>query len=293
MTELAYINGVFCPIAEARVSIEDRGFQFGDSIYEVIPAYDGRSFLAEEHLLRLRQSAAGIELQYDFNAEPLAPIVEEGLRRSGIDDAMIYIQLTRGAAPRTHEFPKGTPPTVVITFKPLPKIPGRQRQEGVKLMTVRDDRWARCHVKATTLLPNVLAKNKALRSGYDDALFVTVDGEARECTSANLFVVTGRQITIPPRNESILRGVTQEFLLDCAGDLGFEAVEQPVYVDGLYGADEVFVTSTIIEVLGVASIDKKLIRDGGVGPVTRRFYEEFRARCRAESPDRKPATVQT
>ena len=130
MGELAYVNGVFGPIAEAKVSIEDRGFQFGDGIYEVIVAYDGRLFLVEQHMRRLRRSAAGIALDYDFEARPLEPIIAEGLRRSELRDALVYIQITRGVAPRSHTIPSGLTPTVVMTFKPLPRLPGEARRRG-------------------------------------------------------------------------------------------------------------------------------------------------------------------
>jgi len=280
MGELAYVNGIFGPIAEAKVSIEDRGFQFGDSIYEVIVAYGGRLFLLDRHIQRLRCSAAGIALDYDFEGRPLEPIIAEGLRRSELGDALIYIQLTRGAAPRSHVIPAGLTPTVVMTFKPLLPLPDALRSRGAKVITTLDTRWANCYIKATTLLPNVLAKNDALRRGYDDVIFVTAGGEVRECTAANLFLVTGGRLLIPPRNESILHGVTQGFLIECAEAIGVGVMEEPIPVESLRRADEVFMSGTAAEVLAITSIDDQPAGDGRVGPITQRLYDEFRRRTR-------------
>jgi len=281
MGELAYVNGVFGPIAKAMVSIEDRGFQFGDSIYEVIVAYGGRLFLVERHMQRLRRSAAGITLNYDFDGRPLEPIIADGLRRSALGDALIYIQLTRGAAPRAHAIPAGLTPTVVMTFKPLLPLPEDFRVRGAKVITTLDNRWANCYIKATTLLPNILAKNDALRRGYNDVIFVTAGGEVRECTAANIFLVKSGDLLIPPRNESILHGVTQGFLIECAEAIGVGVREEPIPVDSLRRADEVFMSGTAAEVLAITSIDDRAVGDGCVGPITKRLYDEFLRRTRS------------
>ncbi len=281
MGELAYVNGVFGPIAEAKVSIEDRGFQFGDGIYEVIVAYDGCLFLVEQHMRRLRRSTAGIALDYDFEARPLEPIIAEGLRRSELRDALIYIQITRGAAPRAHTIPAGLTPTVVVTFKPMPQLPEGLRERGARVITTPDIRWANCYIKATTLLPNVLAKNEALRRGYDDAIFVTAEGEVRECTSANIFIVSGGSLLIPPRNESILHGVTQGYLIELASSIRLNVREEVIHLELLRRADEVFMSGTAAEVLAITSIDDRPVSNGRVGPVTQRLYHEFQARTRS------------
>jgi len=282
VTELAYVNGVFSPIAEAKVSIEDRGFQFGDGIYEVIAAYGGRPFLLDRHMLRLRRSAAAIRLNYDFDGQPLEPIIAEGLRRSlPSDDALVYVQLTRGACPRSHTIPEGLTPTVVMTFKPIPRIPEKLRQRGAKVITTRDPRWANCSIKAITLLPNVLARNEALRRGYDDAIFVTETDEVRECTSANLFIVEGAVLNTPPRTDSVLHGVTQGFLMECATAIGLTVQEQAFHVEMMQRAEEVFMSSTTVEVLGITSIDDRPIATGRVGPTTQRLHSEFQTRSRA------------
>ena len=280
MAELAYLNGVFSPIAEARVSIEDRGYQFGDGVYDVAVVYAGRPFLLDQHLRRLRRSAAAIKLDYDFDAQPLEPVIEEGLRRSELKDALIYIQITRGVAPRSHVFPKDASPTVVMTFKPLPVIPDEVRQKGVSVMTTLDTRWANCFIKAVTLLPNVLAKNDALQQGYFDAVFVTPEGEVREGTLSNIFMAKGDRLAIPPRTKSVLHGITQSFILECAAAVDLAVEEKPFHVDDLRAADEVFLSGTTMEVLAVTSIDGKSVASGQVGPITRRLAGEYRKRSR-------------
>ena len=193
---------------------------------------------------------------------------------------MVYIQITRGAGPRSHLAPEGLAPTLVMTFKPMEDVPQAVRRNGTNLMSVTDVRWANCFVKAITLLPNVLAKNEADRQGFDDALFVTPTGEVRECTSSNIAIVTGGSVRIPPRNDSVLHGVTQSFVIECAEGLKIPLTECAFELETLFGADEVFKSSTTQEVLGVTSVDHRTIGDGKVGPVTIALYNEFRARSR-------------
>ncbi len=278
MLDLAYVNGVFCPIAEAKVSIEDRGYQFGDGIYEVVAAYHGRPFLLDRHMARFRNSAKGIRLEYDFDGQPLEPIVMEGLRRCGRRTVAVYMQLTRGVAPRSHMIPAGLKPTVVMTFRPLPQVPEETRRNGSRLMTSRETRWANCYIKAITLLPNILARNEAIQQGFDDALFVSESGAIMECTSSNIFLVQGKTLQLPSRTESILHGVTQGFLLECAGEAGLSVREQHCNLEMLKAADEVFISSTAVEVLGVTSVDQRPVADGRVGPVTKKLHEVYRNR---------------
>lgn len=278
MTDLAYVNGTYSPLAEATVSVEDRGFQFGDGVYEVIAVYGGRPFLVERHMRRLQTSLAAINIPYDLNAHPLEPVIAEGLRKSEYADAVVYVQITRGAGPRSHVIPPGLSPTVVITFRKSAPLSEDYRKRGAALMTARDDRWGRCYIKAITLLPNILARNEAIRRGFDDALFLTESGEVRECTSANIFLVRGDAIVTPPRDESVLHGVTQDFLQECATGIGMRMVEERFDLAALRSADEVFMSSTSAEVLAVARIDEHRI---GAGARTYRLYTEFRTRSRA------------
>lgn len=280
MQEIAYVNGVFCDLCDAKVSIEDRGYQFGDGVYEVVVAYSGQPFLLDKHLARLRRSLSAIWIDYDLTSRPLEPIIAEGLERTGLGDAMVYIQITRGVAPRSHAIPEHCSPTLAMTFKPLPQVPEGLRRRGARLMTTPDPRWVRCDIKAVTLLPNVLAKSRAIAAGFDDVLFVAAEGQARECSSSNVFSVNDGRITFPPRNEAVLHGVTQGFLVQCAAAVGCRMEEQPIDVEKLVRSDEVFISSTILEVLGVTYIDGHQINGGAVGPVTQRILAEYRRQSR-------------
>jgi len=278
---LAYLDGTFCPIDQAKVSIQDRGFQFGDSIYEVVVTYDGRPFLLDEHMQRMGRSASHIGLTYDFDKHPLEPIIAEGLRRCGFADAVAYIQITRGVAPRSHAVPDPpVDPTVVMTFTPRPTVSPEDREHGVSVMTIRDDRWARCSIKAVTLLPNVLAKTEAVRRGYYDAIFVSAGGEVREATSANVFVVRDGHIAMPPRNEAVLHGITQGFIMHCAEAIDIKIEERVIHPEDLKNADEVFLSNTMVEVMPVTRIDDHPIGSAKVGPVTKRICKEFLRRAR-------------
>jgi D-alanine transaminase len=213
--------------------------------------------------------------------KPLNPIISEGLDRFGPGNVMIYIQITRGVAPRAHIFEPGMTPTVVITFRPLPAVADELRRGGVSLMTTPEIRWAKCSIKAITLLPNVLARTEAKTKGFFDALFVTDAGLVSESTAANIFTVSSGVVRMPRRTESILHGVTQSFLLDCAESIGVAVEEADITRDELLVADEVFLSGTLYEVLGVTSVDGKPIGAGTVGAATRRLSAAFRQRMMA------------
>jgi D-alanine transaminase len=285
MKELAYVNGVYGPIEDAKVSIEDRGFQFGDGVYEVVAAYRGEPFLLDRHMARLRKSAEAIRLRHDFGQVPLEPIIHEGLRRCERADLMVYVQITRGAAPRSHLFPANATPTVVMTIRPLPRVADEVRRRGARLLTVPECRWAQCFIKAITLLPNVLARNEAGRQGFDDALFVSSANEVLECTSSNVFLVQGRTLRLPARTESILHGVTQAFLMECAREAGLKVEESRCDLEMLRGADEVFISSTTVEVLWVSAVDGRTVGQGAIGPATQQLHEIYQSRIRSFGGD--------
>ncbi|MCP4593399.1 MAG: D-amino acid aminotransferase [bacterium] len=276
MSELAYVNGVFCDPADAKVSIEDRGFQFADGVYEVLVAPGGRLFRAAEHLERLRRSCEAIDLQVDFDALDLSAVIREGISRSGFEDVMVYVQITRGVVPRDHVYPDGLTPTVVATFKPKPVHDDAFRRTGVALETAQDIRWARCSVKSIALLPNVMLKQAARRRGRFDAVLVGPDGNVREASCANIFAITGGTLRTPPPDEQILHGVTRAYILECARDLGIPTEEAELPVADLLAADEVFISSTTMDIMPVATIDDQTIGAGQAGPVTWRLLERFR-----------------
>ncbi len=273
---MAYVNGEFVELERAHVGIEDRGYLFADGVYEVIVAYGGRPFRMLEHLGRLKRSASAIRLGFDFDRRDLEVIIGEGVRRAGFTDTMVYVQLTRGVAPRAHAFPHGTEPTVVATFKARPEIDPELRATGASLITTEEIRWSHCHVKSIALLPNVLAKQKALDAGAFDAVFCTSDGEVHECSSSNILLVSDGVLRTPPKSTWILHGITREYVLQCAAQIGMKTTEEGVSVNDLLSADELFITSTTMEMLGIVELNGRCIGSGKVGPCTKALYAQFK-----------------
>ncbi len=189
MIELAYVEGEFVPLSDAKVSIEDRGFVFADGVYEVIVAYNGRPFRLAEHLARLMKSAEAILLPLPMHANEMQKVLEDGIRQSGFQDTNIYLQVTRGVAPRAHSFPAGVKSNFVATFRAKQEIPDETREKGVSVITTEEIRWAKCAIKSIALLPNVLANQKAVEAGVFEAIFVTSEGVVHDGTRSNIFMV--------------------------------------------------------------------------------------------------------
>ncbi|HEY3244998.1 MAG TPA: aminotransferase class IV [Phycisphaerae bacterium] len=282
MPELAYVNGVFGPIGEACVSIEDRGFQFADGVYEVIVAYAGRLFRLERHLARLQRSCDALQIKYEVVASGIGDMIREGLRRSDIPEAMVYVQVTRGAGPRSHLYADGLRPTVVATVRPRPVLPPQVRQSGVGIKITTDPRWAHCDIKSIALLPNVLAKNEAVRAGFDDALFIGSDGEVREATTANFFMVQDGQLVTPPLSNRILHGVTRAYILECARAIDIPAHERRIERQELDHASEIFLSNTTSEIIPVTRVEHAAVGNGQCGPITQRLHARFQAGIKLE-----------
>jgi D-alanine transaminase len=265
-----YLNGEFPEQAEARLPIGDRGFFFGDGVYEVTRAIRGRIFEEEAHWARLTQGLRDISLPVEGHLD-LARLREIYLRLLEENDlagrdAAIYLQITRGAAPRTHWFPPtGTPPTVFVSaaaFEP----PLELRRKGATAITHPDIRWSRCDIKSVNLLPNVLAKQRAREAGAYEAVFLR-DGAVTEGASSNIFgVVEGRVRTYPLSN-LILSGVTRKVVFELARELGIEIVERPLYAEELPRLQELFATGTMTDVQPLVTLDGRPVGDGRPGPI--------------------------
>jgi D-alanine transaminase len=280
MPDLAYLNGEILPIEKAMVPIEDRGYQFGDGVYEFIASYDGRLFMLEEHLDRLERSLR--ELSYDpIPRDTMRQAIVDLLKRSGYPRAGIYIQITRGIAPRNHAFARGMVPQIVMTIRTVSELPEKLRTRGATAITVRDTRWGRCDIKTIQLLSNSLAKQKALDAGCDDAIFVTNQNVVREGTSSNLFMVVDEKLFTHPLTPNILPGITRLAILQICQSEGLQVQETVFETEALYGADEAFLTGTVTEVLPIVRVDEKPIGDGTVGPITRRLYALLRKKALA------------
>jgi D-alanine transaminase len=271
-----YLNGRWETEDSARISFDDRGFLFGDAVYEVIHLYDGQPFRAAEHLDRLERSQRGIELDPVPRAELEAVVAELAQDAASYPDASLYIEVSRGASPRNHAFPDPpVPPTVLAWVRPVATLPVAEVRRGITVVTVPDDRWAKCWIKTVNLLPNVLAKEKARRRGAQDAIFVR-DGMAIEATSANLFRVKRGTLQTAPVTNYILPGITRDVILELAPTLGIPVRLEPFTVEELYEADEVFLTGTTSEILPVTRVDSQPIGHG-MGPVAEALLQAYKA----------------
>lgn len=275
MIELAYLNGSFCPIDQAKVSIEDRGFQFADGVYEVVLVHGDKAFMLEEHLQRLANSCRGINLEVDFAKLDLRATLAEGVRRAGFGNTLVYLQLTRGASSRSHVQPANYEPTVVMTFKAKPQVSAELRARGLSVVTISDFRWGRCDIKSIALLPNVMAKNDAQARGYDDAIFVGPEGDVREASAANIFIIADGHLLTKPQDHTILPGITRACVLECAECIGVPLRETRVSVDDLRQADEALLCSTTMDVISIVRVDDHPIGDGRPGPMVGKLYQEM------------------
>jgi D-alanine transaminase len=280
MPDLAYVNGKIMSIEKASVPIEDRGYQFGDGVYEFVASYEGRLFLLEDHLDRLERSMR--ELAFDpIPRTEIKTAVRALSEQSGYPRAGVYIQISRGVAPRNHAIAAGLPHQIVMTVRRVKEVPEQMRKQGATAITVKDSRWGRCDIKTVQLLANSLAKQKALDSGCDDAIFVSDQGVVREGTSSNLFIASGDRLRTHPLTNAILPGITRKAILNLCREADLE-VEEAFFETGmLYDADEVFLTGTVTELLPIVRIDDRQIGNGKVGPITRRLYGLLRERALA------------
>lgn len=282
MPEIAYLNGEYLPIEKAMVPIEDRGYQFGDAVYEGIASYEGRLFYLEAHLDRLMRSMNALSFPAMSRDNIRAAILELN-KRSGFGRAFIYIQISRGVASRNHPFPDSAEPQFIMTIREVNEVPEQYRQKGISAITVNDFRWGRCDIKTVQLLPNVIAKQKAIKSGAYDTIFVSADGIVREATSSNLFVLKSKTLITHPLTQNILAGITRAVVIEICKELNLPVEERCYNLDELYAADEAFLTGTTTEVLPIVEIDKKRIGTGTVGSVSKQLLEALKNKGRQET----------
>lgn len=281
MTELLWLNGKIMPLAQATVSVEDRGFQFADGVYEVMRVYGGVCFALKQHLERLERSAAELLLKLPLSRPQLMEQIERLIRQSGLAEGMIYLQLTRGVAPRNHLFPT-CQPTLLFYGRQLPPMADPAQVPGVSLMSVPDFRWQKCWVKSIALLPNVLAKNQALAASADEAVFVD-NHIVSECSASNLLVVRGDKLVTHPAGPRVLPGITRRLLLELAPQAGLKPEEMPITEAEAKAADEVFITSTTREIAWVRQWDGKAVKPGRCGPATLRLHQVLQHQIRQQT----------
>lgn len=268
---LVYLNGAFVPPEEARVSAFDRGFVFADGVYEVIPAYGKRLFRLPQHLARLGTSLAGIRLANPLDAKMWSEICARLLMANSAEDQYIYLQVTRGQAPRDHAFPAETRPTVFAYAQPLKYPEPAQRAGGVAAITVPDIRWQRCDIKAIALLPNVLMRQQASEAGAAEAILLR-DGLVTEGSASNIFLGFGDTLVTPPKGPYILPGVTRDLVVELAHTHGIACEERAVSENQLRKADELMLSSSTKELLAITTLDGKTVGTGKPGALLTRLY---------------------
>lgn len=281
MSRIAYVNGRYLPFADAKVHVEDRGYQFGDGVYEVCEVRGGRLIDERRHLERLQRSLGELRIQTPMSTRALGVIMREVVARNRIGYGIVYLQITRGIARRDHAFPSPEVwPSVVVTARALNKVRNEALAErGIAVVTVPDNRWGRVDIKTIGLLPNVLARQAAFERGARDAWFVDAHGMVTEASSANIWIVTstGTLITRHADN-AILCGITRTVLFDAIKAEGLTVEERPFTLEEAYGAREAFITSASQIVLPVVRVDDRIIGDGKPGPVAialRRLYHHY------------------
>ena len=271
--EIGFINGKFVEITAPVIPIQERGHQFGDGVYEVVRVYNGVPFLLTGHIDRLERSANEIKLAIPYTKQDLQQIVEEGIHRSNIAEAEVYIQVTRGIAARNHLFPEG-PSSMTMTVRAIRDVPATYYRKGVNVFTTEDIRWKYCYIKSLNLLPNILAKQSATDRGGYEAIFVK-DNQVMEGSSTNVFAVKDQIIYTTPTIRGILAGITRQKVIAIAKQLNYQVVEDFYTVPFLIDSDEVFITSTVVEILPVTSIDHTRLQDVAPGPVTLALSEAY------------------
>ena len=282
MNQLVWLNGEIMPLADARIGVEDRGFQFADGVYEVVRLYDGRPFALDAHLRRMWNSAVDIQLTPPLAPHLMAAEVDRLLAREDVGGGSIYMQLTRGVAPRDHAFPDECEPTLLFYCRPTKSLPPPGGGSGVALLSVPDDRWKRCWIKSTALLSNVLAKNAALSAGCDEAAFID-NGNLTEGSASNVFAVFGGKLVTHPVGSKCLPGITRGLVLELAEQMGIEIDERAIREEEAPRADEMFITSTLREVSWVSRWNDVYLGQGRCGSVTAKLHKALRERIRAET----------
>ena len=275
MSRIAYVDGRYVPHRHASVHIEDRGFQFADGIYEVVAVIGGRRFDEQRHLDRLERSLGEIDITMPMSRAALACVMDEVVRRNRVTDGILYLQITRGSAPRDHGWRDGVSPKMVVTSRRQPPPSGQTVENGVAVITAPDQRWRRNDIKSVALLGNVLGKQKARLAGAYETWMVDSTGMVTEGTSTNAWIVIGGQIITRPLGPDILGGITRAAVLDVARELQITVDQRPFSVDEAGDADEAFITSTTAYILPVTQIDKKVVGTGKPGPVTARLLENY------------------
>jgi D-alanine transaminase len=271
-----YLNGRFLPLEDAKISVLDRGFIYGDGVYELIPVYHRQPYRLRQHLARLQRSLDGIRMVNPHTDTEWESIIRELVARTPFDDQGLYLQVTRGVAKRDHSFPLDVVPTVFMMSNPLSLPTAEQVERGVAVVTAIDERWLHCDLKTISLLGNVLARQRATDAGAAETVLFR-NGFLTEASASNVLIVRDGVILAPPKDNQILPGITYDAAFELARGGGLALEVRPISRDEALAADEMWLSSSTKEVLAVTSVDGKSFAGGSPGPLFRKIYELFQA----------------
>jgi D-alanine transaminase len=283
MPEIANVNGRICAIQEAVIPAEDRGALFGDGVYEVLRSYQGRMWAFARHFKRFERSLREIAL-HNLDLEQVSRWVIETYQRSAILDATVYFHVTRGVGPRSHAWNDDLRPTFFMTVRPF-TARGEGNENGIRVSTHPDLRWARCDIKSLNLLANVMAKQKARSQGSYEAVLVDANGQVREGTSSAVVCICQGILRTMPDSPAILPSITRQFVVEIASELHLPVRKETFSLAELCSADEAFIAGTGDEIMGITSVDGKPIGTGKVGELTRKIYQEYQGRIKRNEDD--------
>jgi len=276
MSDIVYLNGEFLPIEKAYIPVLDRGFIFGDGVYEVIPAYSKHPFRLAEHLSRLQHSLDKVRITNPHSDAEWKRLTGEILQRNTGDDQSVYLQVTRGVAKRDHAFPKGVKPTVFMMSTPLVTPAPALVESGVACITAQDYRWLNCDIKSVSLLGNCMLRQLSVDAGAAETILFR-DGHLTEASASNVFVVKDGVVLAPPKDHLVLPGITYDVVIEIARAREFQIEVRPVSEAEVRSADEIWVTSSTKEVLAVTTLDGKPVGDGKPGLLFRRMHTLYQS----------------
>ena len=278
MGDMVFLNGEILPIEQAKIPVLDRGFIFGDGIYELVPVYSRVPFRLEEHLTRLERSLGEVRIKNPYTRAQWRDVIQRLIAAQPFEDQGLYFQVTRGVAKRDHAFPQGVEPTVFAMSNPLVSPPAALVERGAAARSAEDFRWQRCDIKSISLIGNCLLRQVSADAGEAETILFR-DGRLTEASASNVFVVRGGVIQAPPKSHLILPGITYDVVVELARDAGLPLEFRDIAETEVRAADELWVTSSSKEVLAIVALDGKPIGDGKPGPVFRRMYglyQEFK-----------------
>ena len=273
-SKLVYLNGDYLPINEAKISVLDRGFIFGDGVYEVIPAYGGKALRFEHHMQRLQNSLDAVRITNPLTNAQWQEVLDKLISETGPEDQYLYLHITRGVASRDHRFPDETKPTVFVMSSVLQPVEPALLEKGISAVTLDDIRWQHCNIKAIALLPNILLRQQAVDQDAMEAILIR-DGDITEGAASNVFIVSDGVIKTPPKGKKLLPGITRDLVVELAKTHNMPVEEVAITEKEFLAADEVWLTSSTKEILPVTRINEQQVGNGKPGAVWRDMYEKY------------------